>query len=179
MLLCAKSSQKRWNGLQVPWNASVSLTLGNTIISIHEANVDWSKKSIHESQAENKAFGCMRGWAQQLVTQQEILPWEIVIIFTCEERDKWISFSNLFLTKHTNQKCIYLHHFKRNPVGLWQHGSYFIDLLSPNVSHTYLLAIFMFIKCVPKPFRIKSTIVPRAPAKGSQWEGLSLLFPRI
>ena len=30
-------------------------------ISVHEANVDLSKESILESQAENKVFGCMRG----------------------------------------------------------------------------------------------------------------------
>lgn len=92
------------------------VTLGRRI-SIYVANVDLSKESILESQAENKVFGCMRGWAQQLVAQQEILPWEIVIIFTCKERDTWISFSNLYRTKHANQKYIYLHHFQRNPVG--------------------------------------------------------------
>lgn len=126
MLHCAKSTQKsrnvcRCHGIPVFHLHWVTL---ERRISVREANGDLSKESILESQAENKVFGCVRGWAQQLVTQQEILPWKIVIIFTCKERDKWISFSNLYLTKHTNQKCIYLHHFKRNPVGLWQHVSY-------------------------------------------------------
>lgn len=61
---CARSSQGRINGLQVPWNFSVSLTPGHTLgsrISVHEANVDLLKEIILESQAENKALGGMRG----------------------------------------------------------------------------------------------------------------------
>ena len=41
------------------WDSYTSFVLGNLErgISVHEANVDLSKESILESQAENKVFG--------------------------------------------------------------------------------------------------------------------------
>lgn len=129
--------------------------------------------------AENKVFGCMRGWAQQVVTQQEFIPWDIVIIFTCKERTNEYHFqTSIRLNTRIRNAPTYII-LKEIQWGFDSMWAISIDLLSLNVSHTYLLSIFMFIKCVPKPFRIKSTIVPRAPAKDSQWEGLSLLFRRL
>lgn len=113
-----------------------------------------------------------------MVTHQKILPWKIVIIFHIRKETNEYNFETSFwLNTPTKNASTYiiLKEIQRGFDSMWAIPS---DLPSLNVSHTYLLFIFMFVKCVPKPFRIKSTIVPRAPAKESQWEGLSLLFGR-
>ena len=179
MLRCAKSSQKRRNGLRVPWNPSVLLTLG----SPREQNFPCMKPALI---CLKKASLSLRPKIRPVVVwEDEPSGWSPRRTFFPEK---------LWLFSHVRKET-HVYHFQTS---LWlntppQNASTFIivkevqrgsdsvwaiaiDLLSPNVSHTYLLSVFMFIRCVPKPFRIKSTIVPRAPATDSQWEGLSLLF---